>query len=299
MSKMPLSGSAEGCTTARLWRELALLAARHDAATAVDEGLALLGRHHDVDRVWVVRYNEELTHLWNTHEWSRDEVSSHVEDLQGASVDFIRWLHGQLLEGKTVVVKDVEALPRQARGFQAELRRQKIRSSINVPLVQDGKLRGIYGYDMVRKLGEWPDETIALLKEAAPYFTALLHGTREGTAEEGPVHPSTKTIHIHSSGSVVAMNRDELILIEADGDYTHLHFSGQRSFTELRSLKSWEKLLPEEEFLRINQKSLIHHGRIRELEKSGGEWLLHLNGWPHALPVGRTYRPRVRQHLGF
>lgn len=284
----------------RLWKELALLAATHPPERAADQALALLGRSHDVDRVWVVRYNEELTHMWNTHEWSRDGVTPHVEDLQGASVDFMRWLHGQLLKGETVVVQDIEALPRQARGFQVELRRQKIRSSINVPLFHEGKLRGIYGYDMVRRLGAWPTAVTSFLTEAAPYFAGLLHGAHAGAEIlPAPVHPSPQTIHIHRGGSVVAVNRDDLILIEADGDYTHLHFTNRPRFTELRSLKSWEALLPEEQFLRVNQRNMVHHGRIRELERSASGWKLHVHGWPEPLAVGRAYRHRVRQHLGF
>lgn len=288
------------CSNISLWKDLALLAAARPPESAVPRALALLGERHDVDRVWVVRYNEELTHFWNTHEWSREGITPHVEDLQGASVDSIRWLHGQLLEGRTVVVQDVEALPRQARGFQAELRRQKIRSSINVPLFQGGKLRGIYGYDMVRRLGNWTEERVSFLNEAKVYFTGLLHGASVAAAEAPPVHPSPRTFHIHSGGTVVAVDRDDLILIEADGDYTHLHLCNRRVFTELRSLKSWETLLPEEEFLRVSQRHLIHHARIHRLDRSSAAgWRLHLEGWPEPLAVGRAYRHRVRQHLGF
>lgn len=284
----------------RLWRELALLAACHPAETAVNLALASMGRTHDVDRVWIVRYNDELTHLWNTHEWSRDSITPHVEDLQGASVDFIRWLHGKLLAGETVPVFDIEDLPRQARGFQAELRRQKIRSSINVPLFHEGKLRGIFGYDMVRGLGKWTKPRIAFATEAGAYIAGLLYGSRGSGSSAPPVHPSPRIIHIHSGGEVVAVNRDELILIEADGDYTHLHFTNRHAYTELRSLKSWETLLPEAEFLRVSQRHLIHHACIQRLDRSSAlGWRLHLHGWPEPLAVGRAYRHRVRQHLGF
>ncbi|QJE96553.1 GAF domain-containing DNA-binding protein [Luteolibacter luteus] len=284
-----------------LWQDLALVAACHPAEAAVNQALACMGRAHDVDRVWIVRYNDELTHLWNTHEWSRDGVSSHVEDLQGASVDFIHWLHGKLLDGETVPVFDIEELPRQARGFQAELRRQKIRSSINAPLFHEGKLRGIFGYDMVRRLGKWTKPRIDFVTQAATYLAGLLYGSRGGAAAStSPVHPSPRTIHIHSGGEVVAVNRDDLILIEADGDYTHLHFTNRHPYTELRSLKSWEALLPEAEFLRISQRHMIHHSCIQRLDRSSASgWRLHLHGWPEPLAVGRTYRHRVRQHLGF
>ncbi len=281
-----------------LWKELALLAANHPPETAADLALGCLGRAHEVDRVWIIRYDDELTHFWNTHEWARDGITPHVEDLQGASVDFIRWLHGQMLEGRTVVVHDVEDLPRQARGFQAELRRQKIRSNINVPLFHQGRLRGIFGYDMVRRLGGWTESRVGVVTAAGEYIAGLLHAAPVPAA--APVHPSPRTIHIHSGGTVIAVSRDDLILIEADGDYTHLHFTNRHSYTELRSLKSWESLLPEEEFLRISQRHLIHHGRIHRLDRSSAQgWRLHIHGWVEPLAVGRAYRHCVRQHLGF
>lgn len=283
----------------RLWKDLALLAANYPPEVAVHLALAAMGRAHNVDRVWIVRYNDELSHMWNTHEWSRDGITPHVEDLQGASVEFIRWLHGKLLTGETVVVDDVEGLPRQARAFQAELRRQKIRSSINVPLFHGGVLRGIFGYDMVRRLGNWSKPRIDLVTEAGAYIAGLLYSMHAGS-RESPVHPSPSNIHIQSGGEVVVVNRDDLILIEADGDYTHLHFTNRHAYTELRSLKSWEALLPEEVFLRVSQRHLVNHSRIHRLDRSAATgWRLHVHGWSEPLAVGRAYRHRVRQHLGF
>lgn len=284
-----------------LWYQLALLAANYPADEAVNLALGCLGRHHDADRVWVVRYNDELTHFWNTHEWARDGISEHVEDLQAASVDVIRWMHRQFLKGKIVPNPDSETLPRQARGYQAELRRQHILSSINVPLYHAGKLHGIFGYDMVRRHQAWDADLMAFLTEAARYFAGLLYSRPAGgQAASPPVHPSPRTLYIRTGDAVLAVDRGDLILIEADGDYTHLHFSNRHHCTELRSLKSWESQLPEAEFIRISQRHIVHNGRIRRLDRSTASgWLLHLHDWPEPLGVGRAYRHRIRQHLGF
>ncbi|MFD0892077.1 GAF domain-containing DNA-binding protein [Luteolibacter ambystomatis] len=282
-----------------LWRQLALIAASHPAEPAVDLALSCLGSCHRVDRVWIVRYNEPLTHFWNTHEWTRDGVSQHVEDLQAASVDMIRWMQKPLMAGKIVPNPDTELLPRQARAYQAELRRQRIRSSINVPLHHEGRLRGIFGYDMVRRKVAWSASMQACLTDAAAYVAALLY-SRGGDVPAPASQPSPRVLHIRSGGIVVSVERDDLVLIEADGDYTHLHFASRPRFTELRSLKSWESQLPEEEFLRISQRHLIRRARIRRLDRSAADgWRLHLHDWSLPLAVGRTYRHRVRQHLGF
>jgi len=261
--------------------------------------MACVGAFHDVDRVWIVRYNDSLTHFWNTHEWTRDGVSQHVEDLQGASVDMIRWMQKSLIAGKIVPNPDTELLPRQARAYQAELRRQRIRSSINVPLHHKGRLRGIFGYDMVRRKVAWSAAAQDFLTEAAMYVAALLYA-RCGDVPAPAAQPSPKVLHIRNGGVVLSVNRDDLVLIEADGDYTHLHFVNRPRFTELRSLKSWESQLPEEEFLRVSQRHLVRRARIRKLDRSTADgWRLHLHDWTHPLTVGRTYRHRVRQHLGF
>jgi hypothetical protein len=296
-----MSGSARrSISRSQLWQQLALLAAAHPPELAVNHALAWLGSAHRADRVWIVRYNDDLTRFWNTHEWTRDDVTPHVEDLQAASVDVIRWLHRQLAKAVTVPVPDVEQLPRQARGFQAELRRQKIRSSVNVPLFHEGKLRGIFGYDMVRRSEKWPEDLVRLVTDAGEYIAALLYSSADdGQVPAAPVRSSPQTIYIRSGGTVMAVNRDDLIVIEADGDYTHLHFAGRPAYTELRSLKSWESQLPEEEFLRVSQRHIVRSRRIRQLDRSAGGWTLHLHDWEQPLVVGRAYRYRIRQHLGF
>ncbi|MGC4017105.1 MAG: GAF domain-containing DNA-binding protein [Luteolibacter sp.] len=295
-----MSGRADRRITQEdLWRQLALIAASHPAERAVGLVLPCLGNFHDVDRVWIVRYNEPLTHFWNTHEWTRGNVSEHLEDLQAASVDMIRWMQKPLIAGRIVPNPDTELLPRQARAYQAELRRQRIRSSINVPLHHEGRLRGIFGYDMVRRKMEWSAAAQSFLTEIAAYIAALLY-SRHGDVPAPAAEPSPRVLHIRSGGVVFSVDRDDLVLIEADGDYTHLHFASRPRCTELRSLKSWESQLPEEEFLRISQRHLIRNSRIHRLDRSTAEgWKLHLQHWSEPLAVGRAYRHRVRQHLGF
>ncbi|BCU75465.1 hypothetical protein llg_01800 [Luteolibacter sp. LG18] len=276
-----------------------MIAAGHPAEEAVDLALACLGKGHGADRAWIVRYNDELTHFWNTHEWAVNGVTQHVDDLQAASVDMIRWMQKSLASGKVVANPDTELLPRQARAFQSELRRQAIRSSINVPLLHEGRLRGIFGYDMVRRKCTWSSGMESVLTETAGYLSALLYG-RGGDVPVPLVEPSTNLLHVRAAGVVIALDRRDLVLIEADGDYTHLHFANRPRCTELRSLKSWESQLPEEEFLRVSQRHLIRNARIQRLDRSTASgWKVHLHDWPEPLPVGRTYRHRVRQVLGF
>ena len=110
----------------------------------------------------------------------------------------------------------------------------------------------------------------------------------------------TRSSKYHAHDEAAECKQGDLVLIEADGDYTHLHFASRPRCTELRSLKSWETQLPEEEFLRVSQRHLIRNARIQRLDRSTASgWKVHLHDLPEPLPVGRTYRHRVRQVLGF
>src|SRR3546814_450253 len=66
--------------------------------------LEMLGRLGDVDRVYVLEYNEELTRFRNTHEWVRLGVRRYVEDLQNAPVTLLGGLHREMLAGHAMEI---------------------------------------------------------------------------------------------------------------------------------------------------------------------------------------------------
>ena len=69
----------------------------------------------------MIRYNRDFTHFWNTHEWTRGEVTKHVTELQGVPVEMGAWLHETLLKNEHLHIADTKKMPRRARVFRRSL----------------------------------------------------------------------------------------------------------------------------------------------------------------------------------
>ena len=78
-------------------------------------------------------------------------------------IDDFPWVFGLLAVGRNVAVASLDDLPPEAAAFRASLEPQQIRSLVLVPVVHDGRLRGIVGFDAVAAPRRWSDEDASLL----------------------------------------------------------------------------------------------------------------------------------------
>jgi hypothetical protein len=276
------------------WEPLALAAARTDAL--LDHTLALIGPFYRADRVWVGRYNEELTHFWGASDWVNTGIPSHLEEIQGVPVEFMADGHRKFMRGEPVIIPDVERMPRQSRALQAELRREGVRSTLSYPLRHDGKLIGFFGFDYVRETAAWTPADSGRIPAIERYLAALLH--RSTIATVPAEQPPARSVFVTEQGGLNALAIDEVLYIEADGDYTHVHLADGRCCFERRSLRHWIGLLPRERFFRVHQSYLVNASRILRLDR-GARWALHLQDVPQPIPVGRAFRHALRLHMAF
>ena len=259
------------------WKSIASWLLHGNVDEGVSQVLGLLGSRHGSDRAWVIRYDDDFTHLWNTHEWTAPGVASFVAELQGIPVEAGTWVHEGMQRDGRVLVADVARMPRRARGLQMEFQRQGILSLLALPVYRNDRLAFQIGYDSVRCQRVWSETEIRELADAAE---------------------DSRLIHLRIGAGSVAVPLSEIHWIEADGDYTVVHTRGNRRITERRSVREWEGLLPKEDFIRVHRGAIVRVDAIARLERGGGQWQLMLADGP-TLTVGRAYRPALRIHLGF
>ncbi|MCW1922038.1 LytTR family transcriptional regulator DNA-binding domain-containing protein [Luteolibacter arcticus] len=282
------------------WKAVAGWLLDEDLDAGVTRVLGLLGNRHGADRAWVVRYDAAFTFLWNTHEWVAPGILPQLAEVQGIPVEAILWIHEGLHREGRVIVPDVNAMPRRARGLQAELQRQGIRSLLSLPVFRDGKLAFQIGYDAVRETRVWPEAQVLEYEDAANLIARALWHRGSGNGTSFPsADRENRTIHLRSGGGSVAVPVSKIIWIEASGDYTIVHSKGRQRYTERRTVRDWEGLLPREEFLRIHRGAIVRAAAIQRLDRSGGKWRLTLAPDGPELPVGRAYHASVRLRLGF
>jgi len=284
------------------WKAVAGWLLSEDIDEGVTRVLGLLGSRHGADRAWVIRYDDAFTFLWNTHEWVAPGIPPQIAEVQGVPVETGLWLHEGLHRDGRMVIPDVGALPRRARGLQVELQRQGIRSLLSLPVFREGKLAFQIGYDAVRAERVWPEAEVLEYEEAANLIARALwiRGNGGGSGVSFPsANPESRLIHLRSGAGSLAVPVSEIVWIEASGDYTIVHSKGRQRQSERRSVKEWDGVLPREEFLRIHRGAIVRVSAIQKLDRSGGKWRLTLAPDGPVLPVGRAYHAAVRLRLGF
>ncbi len=89
---------------------------------------------------------------------------------------------------------------------------------------------------------------------------------------------STKLIEINGNKEVRYYQPQRIILIEADGNYSHLYMEDGRKETVTQNLGKLEEKLPKEYFMRISRKSIVNTNYIRRLNKQSGEMEIECHG---------------------
>lgn len=285
---------------ASFWQQCSLLLARYNRTEFIDHLLAMLGRMHRADRAWLIVYSADGTHFWNAHEWVRSGVQAYLDALQGTPVSLIDWLHQQLLKHQIVYIANPELLPRQARGLKAEFLRQGNKSILCVPIFHGERLLGLFGYDTVRQHESWTEAEQDLLREVGTLLGELAQqGQHPQTALQANQHHGD-FIYVRMKYGLAAVSMDDVLMLEAQRDYCHIHYRDGSSSMELRSLKSWAQQLPPERFVQIARGLIVNTGRIQRLDRSAAQgWLLTLDGVAQPLKIGRQYRHQLRHLLGF
>ncbi len=145
-----------------------------DIDKAIDNALKLSGEFFDADRSYVCRFSEDDLTMDNTHEWCAAGVPSMKNRNQGFLLANIPWWTEQILSREYVYVPDVEALPPEAERDKLDFRIEGTRSFLSIPLVNEDRVIGIYGFKVVRGTKILTDNQIAMLNVVAEIISGAI-----------------------------------------------------------------------------------------------------------------------------
>jgi DNA-binding LytR/AlgR family response regulator len=277
-------------------------AARHlltePPAEAVSSILREVGALANVDRAWMFEYDAALLRFRNTHEWCREGVVSHVEDLQDAPVTMIAWLQRSLVRGEAVAINDVTRLPRQARALQAEMLRQGDKSVLSVPVFHTDMLRACIGFDMTRIPRDWKPQEAEALAATADLIGLALYGTKasaSGTAAAPPL------LYLRRRGGIRGVPVADILGLRSARDYTNVFLADGSVILDTRAFAVWLGLVPAQTFIRIHRSAIVNIRHIGDVERprgTGAHWNVKLHGVEKPWAVSRPYRQMLRTRLG-
>ena len=141
---------------------------------AIDQVLATIGRHAGVDRVYVFAVDLRRWRIANTHEWCADGIDPEIENLRDLDYDVIHGWHASFAAGEPVHVDDVAELGPARQSERDHLEAQGIRSLLAVPMLVDGEVCGLMGFDAVRAPRVFHTGEVTLLRLVADVVGAAL-----------------------------------------------------------------------------------------------------------------------------
>ncbi len=151
-----------------------------------------------------------------------------------------------------------------------------------------GRLRTALARAGVQQRGRDAEERIAEL-------TTILQSLRARAAPEPT--PLTEAFWSVARGVRLRTRVDEVVLIDAEGDYVRLHTEDGATVLVRQTLAATADKLDPQAFLRIHRSTIVRRDRVRAVRYAnpGAMQLVLDNGIVRA--VGRSYLPTVRRTL--
>ena len=146
---------------------------------AISEALRDIGEFAQVDRSYIFQFDAET--MTNTHEWCAPGIKAFAGTLRDIPFAHYAWLLKRIRRSEIVYVPSPAALPKEAASLKQEMKREKIKSMILVPMVCRNTHIGFIGFDAVRVEKAWPDYILALLRIAGAMFANMLERKRMDT----------------------------------------------------------------------------------------------------------------------
>nr|WP_278253214.1 LytTR family transcriptional regulator DNA-binding domain-containing protein [Bordetella petrii] len=266
---------------------------------AISQLLALMGETSDVDRSWMLEYRPDMLRFRNTHEWCRGQTTPYVAELQDVPTTLIAWLHKYMVQGRAVAIRDVRKLPRVARPLQVEFIRQGNKSVLSVPILNEGKLYGVIGFDTTANYREWPDAEVDALFQCAGLIGQAKYGGGRGQHPLTPYDSSASLVYLRMRGVVHGVQPETIVGARSAGNYSEIWLANGSMVLDSRSLGTWLTLLPEKIFFRVHRTAVVNALHVVGIDRrSTDRWQIRMRAADRGWPVSRSYRKLLRERMG-
>lgn len=141
--------------------------------------------------------------------------------------------------------------------------------------------------DLVKAVAKFREEEKSYdYKANVEYLLENIRGTR----------PKFRRIALNSAEKVNMVNIDDIIRCESQSNYTLFHLKDKQQILVTRSLKEYENLLGEYNFLRTHHSHLINLDYLKEYVKTDGGYAVMTDG--SSVPVSVRKRDNLFRELG-
>jgi len=102
-------------------------------------------------------------------------------------------------------------------------------------------------------------------------------------------------IAVSSADNIDLIVPDDLLYLEADGNYTTFHLFNKSTIISSRNLGNYEKLLDSDLFFRIHNKFIVNINMVKSISTSSGSYCEIING--KKLPIAKRRKVDLYRFL--
>ncbi|MFH1196624.1 MAG: response regulator [bacterium] len=120
----------------------------------------------------------------------------------------------------------------------------------------------------------------------------------EGNTTETKILPRDGRILLKINNNPTFVNINSIVVIAADDYYSIVHLNDQRRAILKKTLKSWQKILPDEKFLRVHRSVIVNMDYIEKIEKwSKSTYVAHIKNYSEPIQFSYRYSQLVRERM--
>jgi two-component system LytT family response regulator len=105
-------------------------------------------------------------------------------------------------------------------------------------------------------------------------------------------------IFIKFNNKYIFLKINTMVTVSSKGDYSEITLNNGKKALVLKSMKEWEKRLPENHFIRIHRSTIINTNMVNRIEPwYNNSHLVYLEGIEKPVVMSRRYFTKVKQQL--
>lgn len=138
-------------------------AADDDVDHVINRTLGALAEPSGADRAYITVFHNDGT-FENSHEWTARDVVPQLPAIQRLQTANFAYSHQLASEGGVLHVQRLEQLPPAGRAERESFGSFGVKSVLQVPIMVDGTLLGLVGFNHLRSESDWDDQTVERMR---------------------------------------------------------------------------------------------------------------------------------------
>ena len=253
--------------------------------------LEKLGEATNSDRCWIIEITCPTNKVAsNTFEWCREDVPAMKSMLQDYPIEGgAPWIWKELQKKEPIIVNSVENLPEEAKLEKAICDLQGNKGFLTVPLVTDGNVRGLLGFDIVAFERKWNRRDVSLLQLSAPLIEAALFSWRSDQKYKAREIEFAEQLGLIEEGLLISDKDDFVLYVNQPFcklvGYSPNELIGSQAYRFLMNSDCWDQV---ENGTKKRFDGIADGYVLDMIKKDGSDIKVEIHAFPYQDSLGTT-----------